>query len=755
MGEPSPPGASPPENVDPSPDAGEVPALRNDLSGSVQGSAVQARTIHGDVYFGARPSGSPQLQAPSQLPPAPANFTGRSAELDALERLASDYDPARRLALVVIVGVGGLGKTSLVSRWLHDISARYDGGSLFADLKGHLLQDAARPGDVLAGFLRALGIAPERIPLDLGEQATLFRSVTSGRRMIVFLDNAASAAQARVLLPGLGPGPEGQPEQAAEPGSRYRERATLVVVTTRWRISGLAMDGARFFELGPLDDAAAAELLDRMVGSARVAEEPDAARSVAELCGGLPLAICVTGARLAARPRWPVSRIAEQLASERGRLAALSLSGDVSVRAAFDVSYQGLPDDAAQAYRLVALIPGPDFGPELAAAAIVEAGDRARDLLDALADASLLTETAHSRYRFHDLARLHAREMADSEPAEQRKAVIARSIGWYLSEAVAADLVVSPGRWRLNPLFEQARQAPPAYSGPGEALEWLEAGLPGLLASVQAAHDEGLHLQAWQLCEALWGVFLFRKHFRSWIDSHETGIASARECGDQRAEALLRLRLGTAYRYLGRHAEARSQFTRALALATSERHGMGEATALEQLALLDMAVGRPDAAIPALGRARAIWTQLNRPRGVALTIRHTGEAHRDAGRYDEAIRDLTEAHRLLAALPDPYMEARTLTSLAEAHILTSRPGDALQPLTEALATMGEFGSRYEQARIHLSLADVAGQLGDSREARSHLNQALVTFDELGAPEADEARRRLGGLDSASGPDPGD
>ena len=748
-------GDGPHEYADMNLDAGGAPGLRNELSGSVQGSAVQAGTIHGDVYFGQSASGSPPILTPTQLPLQPANFTGRSAELAALSRLAADYDAARRLSLVVVVGVGGLGKTSLVSNWLHAVSARYDGGVLFADLRGHLLQDAARPRDVLAGFLAALGVAPERIPLDLSEQATLFRSVTSGRRMIVFLDNAASAAQVRVLLPGPGPesAPEGEPEGATGRSSRA-ERPSLVVVTSRWRISGLAIDGARFLEFGPLDDAAAAELLERMVGADRAAEEPDPVRSVVRLCGGLPLALCVTGARLAAHPRWAVSRIVEQLASERDRLAALSLSGDVSVRAAFDVSYQGLPAEAAHTYRLVALIPGPDFGPELVAAATASAANRARDLLDALADASLLTETGRSRYRFHDLARLHAHEMANSEPSAERKAVITRSIEWYLREAVAADLVVSPGRWRLNQLFEQVRQAPPAYSGPAEALEWLEAELPGLLASVQAAHDGGLHERAWQLCEALWGVFLFRKHFQNWIDSHETGIVSARECGDLRAEARMHIQLGTAYRGLGRHAEARAQFTRAQALAEHDRHRMGEATALEQLALLDMTLGRPDEAIPAFAQARAIWTQINVPRGIALTTRHTGEAHRDAGRYDEAIRDLTEAHRLLAALPDPYMEARALTSLAQTLILAARPREALPPLTEALATMGSLGTNYEQARIHLSLADVAEQLGDLRGARGHLRQALITFDEIGAPEADEAERRLGALDSMNAPEHG-
>jgi tetratricopeptide (TPR) repeat protein len=690
------------------------------------------------------------------LPAAPANFTGRSAELEALERLAAGYDPARRLALVVVVGVGGLGKTALVSHWLHGVSARYDGGALFTDLKGHLLQDVARPDDVLAGFLRALGVAPERIPLDLNEQSAMFRSATSGRRMIVFLDNAASAAQVRVLLPGPGPesAAEGEPARAAEQGSRQLERASLVVVTTRWRISGLAMDGARFLELGPLDDDAAAELLDRMVGAERTAEEADAARSVVELCGGLPLAICVIGARLAAHPRWPVSRIAEQLASGRDRLAALSLSGDVSVRAAFDVSYQGLSADAAHAYRLVALIPGPDFGPELAAAAIGQAGDRTGGLLDALADASLLTETAQSRYRFHDLARLHASEQADAEPAAERLAVIARSVDWYLHEAVAADIVVIPGRWRLNPMYEQASQSPPAYGGPAEALEWLELELPGLLAAVEAAHREGMHEQAWQLCEALWGLFAYRKYFRSWIDAHFLGLASAQASGNSRGEARMRVQLGLAYMQLGQLGDAREEYSQALALDRRAGHRIGEATELEQLGLTELAEDRPDEAIELFAKAHALFRQIGEDRGAAMMTCHMGEAHSDAGRYGEAVSALTEARGQFAALLDHYNYARALTGIGQARVHAGQPGDAIPPLTEALTVMIRLDVPYEQARIRVALAGAVQQLGDLQQARAHLEQALAIYSAIEAPEADEVWRRLGDSEPGDGIYPG-
>lgn len=698
------------------------PAWSNEISGTVHGPALQARSILGNVVFNT--GSTHRMPVPAQLPPAPPNFIDRAHDLAVLDSLRAGQEPARPLTLAVIVGVGGAGKTSLALRWLHLVRAGYPSGQLYADLGGHRPDAAAQPGDVLGQFLRSLGTAPERVPVGAAEQAVAWRSLSDGRRLILLLDNAASAAQVRALLPGPGP--------------------SLVVVTTRWRIGGLAIDGARFTELGPLDEPDAVELLDRVAGAGRAWSEPRAARDVVRLCGRLPLAVCVSGARLAPRPRWPVERMAAELASERHRLAALHLTEDLSVRTAFDVSYQALPAETARAYRLLALVPGPDFGPELAAAAVTVSAGQGSRLLEALADASLLEEIGAERFRFHDLVRLHARERADDEDTvAERDSVIARSIGWYLNAAVGADLVVSPGRWRLNPMYESARAAPPAFAGSAEALEWLEGSLPGLLAALRAASDQGLHEQAWQLCEALWGLFMYRKHFRPWIDSHALGLASACACGDQKAEARMRIQLGYAYYILRRYAEATDQFTQALTLSQQDNHQLGEGTALEQLALIDLRQGHYDEAIKAFSQAQVIFGQLGIARGVALMARHIGEAHLGARRYAQAISLLMQARAMFVAQADAYMEARTLTSLAQARLQVGQPGVSVELLSEALAIVTGLGARHEEARTRVALADAAGLLGETEQARGHLQAALAIYAEIGAPEADEVRFRLG------------
>ncbi|HEY5987816.1 MAG TPA: hypothetical protein VIV12_15790, partial [Streptosporangiaceae bacterium] len=489
--------------------SGGSPAWRNELAGHVHGSAVQAGSIHGDVYFGATAPG--RMPVPSQLPPPPAHFTDRSGELADLDRLMGENDPARPATLVVVTGVGGVGKTSLATRWLHQGRKHFPDGQLYADLRGFGSGEPVRPADVLGRFMRALGVPPDRIPVGLAEQAPLYRSITAGRAIVTLLDNAASAAQVRVLLPGAG--------------------SSLVVVTTRRRLAGLALDGARFLDVSPLDEQAAVELFGRIAGVGRTQSQPGAARAVVRLCGLLPLAVCVAAARLAPYPTWPLQRAAEELAGEQHRPSALSVE-DISVRTILDASYQALAPAVARAYRLLAQIPGPGFGPGAAAAALGCAPAEGGRLLSLLVEASLLEETGQQSWRFHDLVRLHAREQAQTDPADDRRAAVARIVDWYLRTAVAADLTVIPGRWHLGSGYERAQQEPPAFSGPAQALDWLESELPGLLAALRLAHEEGMHDKAWQLCEALWGLFVYRRPYRDWLEAHALGLASARVCGD-------------------------------------------------------------------------------------------------------------------------------------------------------------------------------------------------------------------------------
>jgi len=685
----------------------------------VHGPVVQARDIHGDVHMTVETT-SAAPPVPAQLPPCPAIFSGRRVELAALDSVTVDRDPVRGLAVAVISGVGGAGKTSLAAYWLHGQTDRFPGGALYADLAGHNPAEAVSPGDVLVGFLTALGTLPEAIPMALNEQAKLFRSLTSGRQLLMLLDNAASAAQVRALLPGAAP--------------------SMVIVTTRWRLVGLAMDGARFIELGPLDEASGVDIITKMAGTTRADAEPDAVRDIVRFCGRLPLAICVAGAQLAIHPRRPVSRMAAELASERDRLAALSIAGDVSMDSTFGYSYRSLSPQAARFYRLLSLLFTPDFGVDLAAAHTGTSRVEVAGVLDALTEASLLEETADGRFQFHDLVKLHARQQAKAESGQDRAAALARAVGWYLYEAVSAEKVIAPGRWHLNPMFEGHES--PRYASPAEALAGMESEMTGLVAAVHAAHDNGLHEQAWQLCEALWGLFSRRRYFRQWMDAYSAGLASAIACGDEAAEARMRVRLGLAHLSLGRSDMADAEFRMSLDAARRAGHRIGEATALEHIGLVRLAEGRPNAAIAFFAEAMRIFREIGLPRGALIMTRHMGEAYRDAGQHGEAIRCLREARELSVTLGDRFLEGRTLSSLGRAYMRANQQSRAIVALEEALEIVMEVGGTYEQARIRSALADAALALGHTAEAREHLTACLAIYTDLGAPEVEAVGRLL-------------
>jgi tetratricopeptide (TPR) repeat protein len=497
--------------------------------------------------------------------------------------------------------------------------------------------------------------------------------------------------------------------------------------------------------VAPLDEGSALELLGRIAGTDRTGRQPDAARAVVRLCGHLPLAVCVSAARLVPHPHWGIERVAQELESERQRLSALSLAGDVSVRTVFDMSYRALTPEEARAYRLAALIPGPDFGPALAEAAVAAGEGLTGSLLDGLAEASLLQENGERRYRFHDLVRVHAREQSGARPQEERRAAVERITDWHLKATVAADLTVVAGRWHLGGAYERTRQEPARFDGPPAALDWLESELPGIVAAVGLAARELLHEKVWQICEALWGLLVYRGPSRLWTEAVFTGLASARACGDRRAQARMLVYLGFAHLRLGAGAAAREQFTEALELDRAEGNHHGEATALDNLGLASLSMGDPDSALEYFTQARSIHEQIGRPRGAALMTRRIGEAHRDAGWYQQAVSYLLDACDRFAALADPYNQARSLTAAAQTYLSAGHPADALPSLRESLTIMSRLTAHHQRAHIHVLLADVAGQLGDTSSERGHLDLAVALYRQLGAPEEETLIPRLNAL----------
>ncbi|MEV6644365.1 NB-ARC domain-containing protein [Amycolatopsis sp. NPDC051371] len=685
--------------------------------GSVAQLGAQRRP-HGVAWSGA---GADRARVvPRQLPSMPAHFTSRAGELETLDRIAESVGETSESGapVAVVVGPGGVGKTALAITWAVRNANLFPDGQLYVDMQGFSPESAAAPQEVLAAFLRALGVEPGHVPVELAEQVTLFRTVTDGQRLLVLADNVASVSQVRPLVPA--------------------EAGCMVVATSRLRLGGLFSEGAQFVELDPLPHTHAVELLARTVGQRRVADQQQDVVELARLCGRLPIALRVAGARLVSRPRWPVARVVAELIDERSRLRRLSTDGDALVASTFDWSYQALPDYVARLYRLMCAFPGLDFGAGAAAAAGQLSDQQAVDGLQMLVDASLLEEVDVDRYRFHDLVRLHGRAQCTDECFE----VVPRIGQWYLLEMTRANLVVIPMRWRVSSVAERLQGESARFASDGAALDWLAGELPNVLAVLEAAvadrHDE----LAWQLCEALWELMLYRKHYPEWLRSHELGIVAAQRCRNQVAESRLRYQLGRAYLDRG-HLEAAEQETRQAAdLAREAGDRRSESAALEQLGMVAQGRGEVDAAVMLFTDTLHLEQELGIDRGVASRHRRIGEALLQAGRESQAACHLEAAEQLFADLGDEKGAARVALGLARIDARSGRPQVALRRLRQAREVLGGSGSAVYEAEVLLVWAEVADSDDQLEAARGYLSEAVALLGEVGGAALERAQAAL-------------
>ncbi|MEV7912937.1 ATP-binding protein [Streptomyces griseus] len=713
----------------------------NDLSGTVHGFVVQAGSVHGGIHV-AGPAAREEVPPPWQLPP-PVRITDRTEELRALEthrcRATQDGHPT----LAAVSGLGGVGKTAVALAWLHHLRPHFPGGQLYADLGAQAPDGPADPGEVVGRFLRALGVPTGQVPPALGERVALYRSLTAGRRLVVLLDDAATAAQVRPLLPA---------------------GRCVTAVTSRRRMPGLSLDGGHVVHLEPLSTEAAVELLDATLADGRVAAQPEEARALVLLCAGLPLAVRIAGARLASRPRQNITAMVRALSEEHERLEALAIEGDHDVRAALDLSYQGLPPTAARLYRLLGLHPGREFGAPVARTLL---GRDPVEALDALHDANLLVDVAEEsggeRYRFHDLVRLHAAaRAAQDESGDERTAALHRIGRHYLANTGRAEEIIEPGRAALERDF--GRDAGPGSVaeedfGPVDgrteaeaALDWLERELPNLMAVVRLARPMGAPELAWQLTDALWPLFPRRKLYREGTEAHQEGLLAAEEAGN--GAAVCRMLTSGALGKLatGDHAEGLAMFERAAAAFLECGDALGHARTLNYRGLAHQRLGHLDRAAGFFARAATELPALGDLRAGALARFNLADVALSEGRYEDAVIDAEAARITLEAAGDTYNAARAAGLTGRACVGLGRLDRADAELSAALSAL-RTAAGFEAARVLGGLAQLSERRGQPRQARLYYREALSLYSSAGrsrSADAVEAEARLGALDR---PDP--
>ncbi len=670
------------------------------------------------------------LSQVAQLPADIPDFTGRAEHVQKLrDLLAGPGRPDSPGAVVVaaVIGAGGLGKTTLAVHAAHLLRRHFPDGQLYANLRGAGPQPAT-PSDVLARFLRDLGMDPQRIPAGEEERAAQFRTWVTDRKVLIVLDDAKDAAHVRPLLPG--------------------SASCAVLVTTRSRMPDLA--GSRFVDLDVLEPAEARDMFAGIIGRERAEAEPEATEEVVTACAGLPLAIRIAGARLAARGGWSVRTIATRLADQRRRLDWLR-TGDLAVRACFEVSFSSLPRsgagrvDPAHAFRMLGLWQGPTIGLTAAAALLGQPDEDVAEALEILVDAQLLQAPAPDRYRFHDLLRAYAAERATAdEPEQARTAAVRRLLDWYLYSVAGMARIVSPNRDQVPLDPPDGTVEPLSFAAPDEALNWCETEHTNLVVATQQAAAGGLDAVAWKLPVAALSFFNRRTYRAEWVTTHRIALASARRAGDRAAEAWVLNSLGIVYAQQGLP-EAIACFEQALAIRREAGDQRGEAQAANNLANTYLLLRRFGELEP-FQQALAIQRRLGYRFGEAVALNNLGEAYRQLGRLDEAISCLDLAGEIFSAVGDAHGEGYAWHYLGQAFLESGRVDEALDQLTRALRVRRAGGERLAEAQTLTELGRAQRAADRPEDARQSWARALSVFEALDdQAQAGEVRAELAAI----------
>jgi tetratricopeptide (TPR) repeat protein len=667
-------------------------------------------------------------EVPRQLLAGVACFTGRAAELETLSQVLDNASVGAPGTVVIsaIGGTAGVGKTALALHWAHQVAGRFGDGQLYVNLRGY--DPSGIPvtaAGAIRGFLDALGIPPERIPAGPEAQAGLYRSLLSGKRMLIVLDNARDDQHARPLLP-------------ASP-------ASLVIVTSRNQLSGLAAaDGARLLMLDVLTHAEAVQLLTVRLGASRTAAEPAFVEELIGLCACLPLALTVTAARAAARPGFPLSALAAELRDAVGRLDALD-AGDpaASVRAVFSWSYQQLSTDTARMFRLLGLHPGPDITAPAAASLAGTSQAEARRMLGELARGCLIAEHVPGRYAFHDLLRAYAAEQAHHTDSDtDRREATDRMLDYYLHTAAGAARLINPS---MAPVVLAPPRPGAAAGQPADrrqALAWFEAEHQILLTVLVLAAESGSDTHAWQLPWAMAPFLQARGHWQEWAATQRTALAAATRLGDTAAQALSGRLLANACTDLGDLDQARGHYASSLTLYQRLGDRRGEAKVQHSLSVLAGRQGRHADALGHAEQALRLSRAIGDKASEADALNNVGWYHGMLGDYQQARAFCRQALTLSAQAGHRWVEGSAWDSLGYAEHHLGNLGEAAACYQRALSLHREVGDRFYEAEALTHLGDTRHAAGELAQAHEAWQQALTILDELHHPDADTVRAKL-------------
>ncbi|MFI6818867.1 ATP-binding protein [Nonomuraea sp. NPDC050328] len=666
----------------------------------------------------------PRAGALAQLPADLAAFTGREAELG---QALGERRP-RTAEVWTIVGMAGVGKSTLALHWAHRVADRYPDGQLWVDLRGFDRGgQVADPGQVLGGFLRALGVTESRVPAGTDERAALFRSKLAGRQILLVLDNARDSEQVRPLLPAAA--------------------GCLTIVTSRNQLHGLAAHGARSLPLDVWTPAEAEQALALRLGAPRVAAEPKAVARILELCGYLPLAVAVVGARAAARPAFALADIAAELGAADGTLDAFQAADAADPRTAFSWSYRALTPEAARLFRLLGVHPGPDVTLAAAASLAGLPARQVRSLLLECTAAHLVVEHAPGRWRLHDLLRAYAAELADEHdgPAGCRQA-FHRLLDHLLHSAHAADQVINPVvSTPIEPVAAQPGTVADTFADREEAAAWAARELPVVWAAQrQAAVLGGFDTHLWQL--AWTTVDAFSGHVWSLGRESLAFLTRAAEAvrrdpaGVRHAAAVVNW-VAVQEQQMGRSDQAKA---RLLDLLDPAGPALDQARVHHDLGWLHGQLGEHDAALGHACQALDRYREAGNLPGEARELASVAWYAALLGRYDEALASCEQAIELLAVQNMTAAEASAWDTLGYIQHHQGEHGRAVTSFGRSLELYRHTGRPKLEAEVLDHLGDAHHALGEAEAAAAAWRQALGLLVPLDHADAAKLRAKLGG-----------
>ncbi|MFI6101239.1 BTAD domain-containing putative transcriptional regulator [Lentzea sp. NPDC051213] len=688
---------------------------------SAQLQQVHHQILRADPALAAvsTPAAPSARLVPRQLPAHTPHFVGRGQELEHLSKLAHD---ASTVTISAIVGTAGVGKTTLAVHWSHQVADRFPDGQLYVNLHGFdPSSEPTAPGEAIRGFLSALDVPPDRVPLSPDAQAALYRSLLVGRKVLVLLDNARDSDQVRPLLPGTS--------------------SCHVMITSRNLLTSLvAHEGARSLSLDTPGVDEARALVAEHLGHDRVAADPTAVDDLITWCARLPLALAIMSARAAHNHGLSLRVLADDLGDDTALLDALDTGDSVtSVRGVFWWSYRHLGEQAARMFRLLGVHPGPDISWRASASLAGLPGDEARAALAELTTAHLLTEHRPGRFAFHDLLRAYAVELAGPK---EREDALPRLFDHYTRTAVAASAALQPLRDGITLDEPVSGVEPEQLSSHAEAWSWFEDEEPVLSAVARLARDTGFHVHAWQLPWAL-AVYLGRtSRWQELTEQQHTALPSAEALGDLDAQGRIHHMIGHARSELLELDKAEHHLLAAMELYRRLGDGPGEARAHRGLGFLFDRLTRWDEAVSHGRAAVALFEASGHLGGLASALNAVGFYLSRLGRYQDAVSHCERALTLHRRLDDRQGEAYTLDSIGVIHHHLGDHQRAIDAYQRSADLLEELGDHFEHASTLDRLGDTYLAAGQVAAAHRVWERAAALFDDLRHQGADAVRNKL-------------